>query len=125
MSDTISTNEEIVTPSEYYSENEEEKKINKGGRPLGSKTKKAFKRAIREYTSDAEVKTMVNRAKKIAKNDKQMLKFLLEHIFGKPRQNIGMDGGTEGAPITMAALMKSLESDKIEAKQDEDGIYKI
>jgi hypothetical protein len=28
-----------------------------------------------------------------------MLKFLLEQIYGKPRQNVGLDGGEDGVPI--------------------------
>ena len=82
------------------------------GRRTGSKVFKAFKKKIRDYTTEKEVRLMVKRAKKIARTDKKMLQFLLEQIFGKPRQNMGLDGGEDGRPVTMAALLDSLEKPK-------------
>lgn len=52
----------------------------------------------------------------------QHASYLLDRAFGKARQNIGIDGGEEGAPIvfmpaslvTKFALDKPIEADKIE-----------
>lgn len=82
-----------------------------------------FKKKLADYTTEKEVINMIKKAKKIAKSDKLMLKFLLEHLFGKPRQNVGLDGG-EGKPITIASILDRLEDPK-RAYKDDDGIYKV
>ncbi len=73
----------------------------KGGRPKGSTTKPQ----IRDFISPEESLKIINKAKQLAdKGDSSMLRFLVEQIFGKARQNIGLEGGEEGAPIILAGF---------------------
>ena len=59
----------------------------------------------------------------------QHASYLLDRAFGKARQNIGIDGGTDGAPIIFMpaeliqkfALDKPLEAEKIE----EPNVYEV
>ena len=64
------------------------------GNPLGGPRKKTF----RDYFSDEEEADMIERVKTVLKKRPEILKMAVEHLFGKPRQNIGLDGG-EGKPI--------------------------
>lgn len=61
------------------------------GRPKGKKNVVSLKKAILEYTSPQELKNMVERAKKMAKNDKYVLMWYLEQVFGKAKST--------GAPV--------------------------
>jgi hypothetical protein len=68
---------------------------NLGGRPVGSTTK----RQIKDYMSEAEVERMVNKLIAQAEERPELLKFLLEQVFGKARQTVGLDGGIEDGTI--------------------------
>ncbi len=70
------------------------------GRPKGAINK--FK--LRERFTDEEIMELVSEAKEQAKKDPIMLKFLLEQIFGKARQSIGMGGEDDGSPIKVQAI---------------------
>jgi hypothetical protein len=61
----------------------------KGGRPKGSYTRPV----IRDYFTKEEIKELVDNAKLKAKEDPAMLRFLIEHVFGKATQPI--DGGSD------------------------------
>lgn len=80
----------------------------KAGRPKGSKNLVQFKKALKEYITEAELHNMIKRAKEIAKKDPKMLQFLLEQVFGKARATVGLDGG-EDKPIAIGMLLDSLE----------------
>ena len=68
------------------------------GRPLGSTNKPK----ISDYVTPEEITELVNLAIKEAKAGKvEMLKFMLEQILGKARQNIGLDGGEDDKPIRL------------------------
>lgn len=67
------------------------------GRPKGSGNKPR----ISDYITLDEVKALVETAKRTAGDKPELLKFLLEQIFGKARQNIGLDGG-EGEPLVIS-----------------------
>ena len=58
------------------------------GRPKGS-TKKP---QISDYITEAEVKSLVATAKKQARIKPELLKFLLEQIFGKAPQSLDLPG---------------------------------
>lgn len=62
---------------------------NGAGRKKGSTTRPQ----IRDYISEDEVKSLVSKAKEEANNGRpELLKFLLEQIFGRAVQPIGNDG---------------------------------
>jgi hypothetical protein len=64
------------------------------GNPSGGVKKKQF----RDYFDEEEEEDLINRVKQVLKKRPEILKMAIEHMFGKPRQNIGLDGG-EGKPI--------------------------
>ncbi len=77
------------------------------GRPKGSVNK--FK--LRERFTEREIGELVDEAKEQAKKDPVMLKFLLEQIFGKARQSVGISGEEEHSPIKMIySLEQELKS---------------
>lgn len=65
------------------------------GRPKGSYSKPQ----IRNFYTDEQVMSFVDELKESAKTDNRIKLFLAEQIFGKARQNIGLDGGEDGSPV--------------------------
>lgn len=70
----------------------------KGGRRPGSGRKPGGKakltRAIRDYISEPEVKALVEEAKKMALVKPEIMRLLIEQLFGKAPQPVtGADGG--------------------------------
>jgi hypothetical protein len=65
------------------------------GRPKGQKDKLV----IRDYFTLDDIEKLVETAKKQAESKPEIMKFLLEQVFGKARQNIGIDGGEENKAI--------------------------
>ena len=61
---------------------------NPRGRPVGTTTKPK----ISDYITEAEVKSLVATAKKQARIKPELLKFLLEQIFGKAPQSLDLPG---------------------------------
>lgn len=59
----------------------------KKGRPFGTTTRPQF----RNFITEDEVKKLVKIAKKQAETKPELLKFVLEQIFGKSVQPIGND----------------------------------
>lgn len=76
------------------------------GRPKGSINK--FK--LRDRFTEQEIEELIMEAKVLAKRDPVMLKFLLEQIFGKARQSVGISGEDEEPPIKVQAIC-SLEQE--------------
>lgn len=67
------------------------------GRPQGSTTRPQ----IRDYISETEVKNLVAKAKKQAREgDTNLMKFLLEQIFGKAPQSFELPDGDGKITIT-------------------------
>ena len=66
------------------------------GRPVGSTNKER----ISDYLKDKDKEALFQKAFELATagNDK-LLQFFLEQLFGKPRQNLGLDGGEDGEAI--------------------------
>lgn len=72
------------------------KSNNPKGRPVGSGNKPN----IGNYVSMKEIEQLLQKAKELAeKGDSRMISYLLDHIFGKARQNIGLDGGEDGKAL--------------------------
>ena len=80
-----------------------------GGRPKGSKDVASIKRKLKEYTTNKEFKAMLERLKRWAKTDKKIAVWYAEMILGKPRQNNGLDGGSENKPIMISKILDELE----------------
>lgn len=78
------------------------------GRPKGKKNVVGLKKAILEYTSPQELKNMVERAKKLAKNDKYVLMWYLEQIFGKAKAT---GAPTKGVTNNIALFLDTLEKE--------------
>ncbi|MBU1446543.1 hypothetical protein KKD70_04765, partial [Patescibacteria group bacterium] len=83
-------------------ENKQEKQngwggIRKGqGRPKGSTNRPR----ISWYVTEKETGELLELAKEKAKEgNTDILKWILEQVLGKARQNVGLDGGEEGTPI--------------------------
>jgi hypothetical protein len=99
------------------------------GRPVGTTkdkiSTKTLRKKIRDYLKEKDIKVLIKIAHEQAKaGDKKMLQFLLDHSFGKPRQNVGLDGGKDGQPImTMSAMLDQLEKTKKLTKSN-NGVFK-
>ncbi|MCK9370405.1 hypothetical protein M0R04_10895 [Candidatus Dojkabacteria bacterium] len=72
-----------------------------GGRPKGESPVTKLKKKLKQHFRDDEIDDLIASAKVKAETSDKMLMFLLEHIFGKARQNIGLDGGEDNEPIKM------------------------
>lgn len=89
----------------------EQARINgrKGGRPKGTYTRPQ----IRDYFSSADIRNLVELAKKKAEDgNDMMLKTLLEYVFGKPAQALEMSG-KDGQPIVFMP-MELLEKNNLD-----------
>ena len=78
------------------------------GRPKGSTNKPRFL----DYVTPSEVEGLMAQLKAQANEKPDLLKFALEQIFGKPRQNVGLDGGEDGKPIEVSNL-KELSDEQL------------
>lgn len=67
------------------------------GRPKGTKNKLN----VLDFFNEGELTELMNKTIEIAKDDKGSKEriFLLEQVFGKARQNLGIDGGEEGKAL--------------------------
>lgn len=86
-------------------------KKGQSGNPAGRPHKKTF----RDYFTDAEEAEVMERVKEKL-SEKEIMKMVVEQLFGKPRQNIGLDGGEDGKPVGVVILpqknVHSLGTDK-------------
>lgn len=64
------------------------------------------KKSFADYFSETETEALVNMIKQELKGKvkSDIIKLTVEHIFGKPRQNIGIDGGEEGKAVPIQLL---------------------
>lgn len=77
------------------------------------------KRKIEDYITEEDVIEIIEAAKKEAKKGKpQLLETLLGYMFGRPRQNIGLDGGEEGLSIKFSNLYNGLPRTTSETSGD-------
>ena len=68
------------------------------GRKPGVSKATEIKRKIQEYFSEEDVKEFIELAKEQAKTKPELMKFLLEQIFGKAPQRVEVTG-EDGQPI--------------------------
>lgn len=89
----------------------------KRGRPIGSKTRPQF----RDFITEDEVKNLVKVAKRQAETKPEILKFVLEQIFGKAPQPIGGDPDNPiiVKPIYGGISVKTLSENESERQDTE------
>lgn len=78
----------------------------KKGNPGGGRPKQ---KSLRDLLSVEQEEELVKLAVEKAKKDPSMSRFVLEQIFGKARQNIGLDGGEEDKPINL--ILNKIENE--------------
>jgi len=96
-----------------------------GDRDEKGKFKKGWKggpgrpkqKSLRDLLSADQEEELVALAVEKAKEDPTMAKFVLEQIYGKARQNIGLDGGEEDKPI---AILQNVILGNDSNKQDNE-----
>lgn len=73
----------------------------KSGRPFGSTNKAAeLKRKIQDYITEEQVRDLIKIMLLQATEKPVYVTYILDQIFGKARQNIGLDGG-EGKELVI------------------------
>lgn len=81
------------------------------GRPVGSTNK--YK--IIDFFSDEEVYKLVQSAKRKAKKDPILMKFLLEQIFGKAKQPL--TGGDEDDKPILVTILDNIDGGRQKTKK--------
>lgn len=66
------------------------------GNPKGRPPKKTF----RDYFNEEEEENLIIRVKEVMAERPEILKMVVEHIFGKPNQKTDVDVTSGGKPIT-------------------------
>ena len=86
----------------------------KGGKRIGAGRPKGSTRRprITDHFSQKEIDALVRQAKREAKKDLGMLRFLLEQVFGKARQTV-IGGGDGEDPIRLDITMRKEINSKI------------
>lgn len=96
---------------EDLNKNQENQKGTWGGvRPNSGRPKGSTKRPqLRDDLTAEQKEEIINQAiAKALNGSEKLLQFFLEQIYGKARQNIGLDGGEDDKPI--AILTNALRS---------------
>lgn len=78
--------------------------MGKGGKREGAGRKPGMsllKRAILQHFSEDEVKKLIKDAKQMARKRPEIMKFLLEQIFGRAPQQVELSG-KDGEPIRIS-----------------------
>lgn len=93
-----------------------------GGRPKGSglslvsmlraKMKEIPLGQVKSYAEQL-IENMLEAA--IVQKDSNTIKTILQYLEGMPRQNIGLDGGTDGSPVIVAVETQEMAKRAIEA----------
>lgn len=73
------------------------------GRKPGISKATALKRKIQDYFSEKEVRELIAAAKIQSRSKPEIMKFLLEQIFGKAPQRLEL-GGKDGGPLVISWL---------------------
>jgi len=93
----------------------------KGGRRPGAGRKPGvskltlIKRKIQDHFSDEEVQQLIEDAKVMARKRPEVMKFLLEQIFGKAPQRIEMTGEGGGPLVAKVVILPARAGDSVES----------
>lgn len=71
--------------------------------PNGRPKRKTF----RDYFTEEEELDLINKIKQVS-DKPEILKLTVEQLFGKPRQNIGIDGGEDGKELVITWKSSSI-----------------
>lgn len=82
------------------------------GRPKG--------KTFRDYFSETEEADLIVKVKEVLKDRPEILKMAIEQIFGKPRQNIGLDGGEEGKSIIINISKEIAEKNELNSSSSDN-----
>ena len=63
---------------------------------------------------------MINKIKQVS-DKPEILKLVVEQLFGKPRQNIGLDGGEDGQPVVFTVAKELAEKNGIGVTSGTEG----
>jgi hypothetical protein len=109
-----------VDSSKANQENQEIKNGNWGGpregagRPRGESDNSILRRKLRDYISSDELDLFVESLKSKAMEDSKVMMYLIDHIFGKARQNLGLDGGEEGKALIIQVAEAIKDKNKLD-----------
>lgn len=70
-----------------------------GARPGAGRKPGTTKPKITDYLTEKEKNELIKIFFEQCKTKPDLMKFFVSHIFGVPRQTIGLEGGEEGEPI--------------------------
>lgn len=60
-----------------------------------------IRRAFMDYVDEKQIQKLVKFTLEKAEVNSDILRFVMEQVFGKARQNIGVDGGDEGKALIL------------------------
>lgn len=80
------------------------------GRPKGSTNRPQ----IQKFFTPEELEAFMIKLKADAETDVKVALWFADQLFGKARQNIGLDGGEEGLPVQINQV-KELSDDQLAA----------
>jgi len=72
------------------------------GRPKGTGHKPKM---VDDLTDDQKQSLLTTSLAKALEGDSRLSVFFLEQIYGKARQNVGIDGGDEGLPVLISEII--------------------
>lgn len=85
------------------------------GRPKGSTSKPS----ISKFFTPQELEVFVAKLKADAETDPKIALWFADQLFGKARQNIGLDGGEDGTPVAIEVSEAiALKNDLIPEESD-------
>lgn len=68
------------------------------------------KKSFRDYFSEQEEQDLIVAVKAVMKERPEILKMTIEHIFGKPKQNMSIDGGEDEKGNLKPVLVKFIDA---------------
>ena len=77
---------------------------NPNGRPKG--------KTFRDYFDETEIEDLVGAIKKVYKTKPEIMKLVVEQVFGKASQNINM-GGEDGGPLQVQIIYPYVEKENL------------
>jgi len=97
----------------------------KGGKWNGNKNGRPRHKTFRDYFGEKEIDELVKIVKRDYKKRPEILKLVVEQVFGKPAQNVNLGGqGDNPNPIPLLANVyhhNSIEKDSKDGQENQGG----